>query len=83
MARAIGKILIVKPIIDNQEVNGLITSTTSAEFPDKGLVLSVGDAVDWIKEGDTIIFRKGMGTGISLNGEDVLLIDEKSIYCIL
>jgi len=83
MGRPLGSILEIKPFSKEMESGGFVISTDNAHTPEKGEVLSIGDEVEDVKVGDSVIFRKGAYSKVSVNGKDVLLVEEKSVYYIL
>lgn len=71
---------------------GIVLPDTAKEKPQMGKVLAVGPgrllengqrvAMD-VKEGDTILFSKYAGTEIKVDGEDLLLINERDILAVV
>lgn len=71
---------------------GIVLPDTAKEKPQMGKVLAVGPgrllengqrvAMD-VKEGDTILFSKYAGTELKVDGEDLLLINERDILAVV
>lgn len=71
---------------------GIVLPDTAKEKPQMGKVLAVGPgrllesgqrvAME-VKEGDTILYSKYAGTEIKVNGEELLLINERDILAIV
>ncbi|HEY8347594.1 MAG TPA: co-chaperone GroES [Symbiobacteriaceae bacterium] len=71
---------------------GIVLPDTAKEKPQMGKVLAVGPgrllesgqrvAME-VKEGDTILFSKYAGTEIKVDGEELLLINERDILAIV
>lgn len=71
---------------------GIVLPDTAKEKPQMGKVLAAGPgrllengqrvALE-VKEGDTILFSKYAGTEIKVDGEDLLLINERDILAVV
>lgn len=81
--KALGEIIVVRPLPTERVKGKIIIKTRADQYPDRGVVLEVGKEVDEIKKGDTILFRKANATFANIDGEDVLLMIYKSAYVIL
>ena len=77
---------------ETKTASGIVIPDNAAEKPDQGEVLAVGpgkrnDKGDFvvlnIKVGDRVLFGKWGGTEVKVNGEDLLIIQEKDIYGII
>lgn len=71
---------------------GIVLPEASRDRPRQGRVLSVGDgrvlkdgtrAAPQINEGDRVIFRDYAGTEVSVNGEDLLIVNEDDILAVI
>ena len=80
--------------IEEEEVveGGIVIPDTAKEKPIKGTVIAVGpgrvnDKGETIpmnvKEGDTVVFRKYAGNEITVDDEDLLIVEEDDILAIL
>ena len=84
--KAVGNyILIREPYEEKKTKSGLIlTGAEGAEMRyGKGVVLTVGDKVVAVKEGDEIYFDKRQGHQVRLEGELVGVIREGDVVVIL
>jgi len=71
---------------------GILLPDTAKEKPQMGKVLAVGSGrllengqrqpLD-VKEGDTILFSKFAGTEIKVDGEELMLINERDILAVV
>jgi len=79
--------VIVQPIQEKNDDN-LFLPNNIQDYPTKGLVVAVGDGVNGIKPqcevGDIIIFKKGHGIPIEIDGSKfIILRDNPDSYDIL
>jgi len=58
---------------------GFILTENAAEKPLAAIVQAVGRDIDWIKQGDTIIYKPYTTTEFQLNDTDYILIHEEDI----
>ena len=91
--RPLGSRLIVEPI-QEQEMTalGIVLPETAKERPQKGKVLSVGPGrrldsgerqpMD-VAVGDTVLYAKYGGTEIKVGDQDLLVLNESDVLCIL
>jgi chaperonin GroES len=78
---ALGEIIIVKVIPEDNMKGGFIKTVAQNPIPDKGEVLSVGEGCpEGLKAGDTILFRKMASTEVEIEGKKVLMMNYKSAY---
>jgi co-chaperonin GroES (HSP10) len=61
--------------------SGLVVSLarSSLERQTQGLVLSVGDGIEWIVEGDLVVWENSAGVNLDFDDRKCLLLGEKSI----
>ena len=72
--------------------SGLVIPDTAKEKPQQGEVLAVGPGRRsdqsgeiiplGISVGDTVVYSKYGGNEIKLNGEELLILDQESIYAV-
>ena len=58
---------------------GIYIPDAAKEKPQKGKVEAIGNEVEGVKVGDTILFDKYSGSKINLDGNDYLIIKEEEI----
>jgi len=88
-AQAVGDRIVVKPIdLEEKTESGIILYRPDNTDPDQGEVVAVGDGTktskgNWIpsslKLGDRIVYNKGTGTKLKLDGEDIVVLKEEEI----
>ena len=75
--------------LDNKTASGLIVVDPDAPKPDIGDVMAVGEGRKSkkgqlipvsIKVGDAVLFTKGTGTPIKLNGEEYIILKEDEVF---
>ena len=86
------RVLVKRLESEAKTAGGIILPDTAQEKPSEGEVLAVGNgtkaddgtvtALD-VKVGDKILFGKWSGTEVKINGEDLLIMQEKDIMGII
>lgn len=76
-------VLVVYDDLDKEEKteSGLVVSLarSSLERQTQGVVISVGNDVTWISEGDLIVWENVAGVNLDFNDRKCLLLSERSI----
>ena len=77
---------------EEKSKGGIIIPDTAKEKPQEGEIIAVGSGardeagklvpLD-VKAGDRVLFGKWSGTGVKLNGEDLLIMKESDIMGII
>ena len=77
---------------DEQSAGGIIIPDTAKEKPSQGEIIAVGPGarnekgeitpLD-VKKGDLVLFGKWSGTEVSLDGEDLLIMNESDVMGVL
>ena len=85
--------VLVKRIASTEKTTGgLIIPESAKEKPAEGEIISVGEGARQdsgeliapsVKVGDRILFGKGSGTEVSLDGQDLLIMKESDILGII
>lgn len=73
-------------IVVSVNINESGVTTRARQYedrPDIGLVTSVGDKVDKIKEGDVIFFGRYSSDSVTYDGIQYLLIRQEDVYCVV
>ena len=84
MGQPLNNIIVIKPEAQETELGGFTVVTDRTKFmPEKGEVKSVGDECKYIKEGMSVLFRKGAYSKVTIDNEEVLLVEEKNVFYIL
>jgi len=79
--KTIGEWIVVVPT----EIKETGVTSRSSQFEDRpgvGLVVSVGDTVDNMKEGDVIFFGKYSHVKITHNEIEYLIMRSEDVYCV-
>ena len=86
--------IVVKPNeAETQTASGLVIPDTAKEKPQQGSVLAVGPGkrsdtsgelipLD-IKVGDTVLYSKYGGTEVTVNGEDLLVLNGRDVLAVV
>jgi chaperonin GroES len=86
------RVLLRRVEAEEKTAGGIIIPDSAKEKPAEGEVLAVGAGVKGddgtvtpldVKVGDRVLFGKWGGTEVKVNGEDLLIIQEKDIYGII
>lgn len=77
---------------DDKSAGGIIIPDTAKEKPSQGEIIAVGPGarndkgeitpLD-VKKGDLVLFGKWSGTEVSLDGEDLLIMNESDVMGVL
>lgn len=86
--RPLGDRVLVEPAeAETTTLSGIIIPETAKEKPQRGTVIAVGpgkkDEPTTVKPGDTILYGKYVGTEISVDGKDLLIMRESDIFAIV
>ena len=78
------RVLVIQDKAEEETAGGIILPTNSAEKPNIGTVVAVGDKViDCVKEQSRIMFGKYSGTEIKLSDEKHLIMKQEDIIGIV
>ncbi len=84
--------VLIKPLeAEEKTVSGIILPDSAKEKPQMGLVMAVGKGkVDdgklipmSVKVGQKVMYKKWGGNEVKLNGEELILVEEKDILAII
>ena len=85
------KVVVKASTADERTAGGIVLPDAAREKPQQGTVVAVGPgrvlengerAAMSVKEGDTVIYSKYGGNEIKLDGQELLILDQESIYAI-
>jgi len=92
MIKPLGDKVVVKPSEEEEKTaGGIILPDTAKKKPQEGKVIAVGPgrvlddgsrAAMSVKKGQTVVFAKYGGTEVTVDDEDLVILDEDSIYAI-
>ena len=74
-----GDRVVVKILLTETKVGGLLVTPTSKENSNKGEVVAIGEDVKSIKIGDTVLFNLGTGLSYSTSSNDYRILNEKDV----
>jgi len=86
------RVVIRRLTSDERSAGGIIIPDTAQEKPSEGEVVAVGAGIRGddgklvamdVKTGDRVLFGKWSGTEVKLDGEDLLIMKESDIMCVL
>ena len=63
--------------------SGIIIPDSAKDKPSQGTVIAIGNDVEEIKVGDTIVFGKYSGNEITLDNKEYIIMDESDALGIL
>jgi co-chaperonin GroES (HSP10) len=81
--KALGDIVVVKPLLEDNTIGNIVVSTQIDKAPDRGTVVATAENNNDMKEGDEILFRKMASTEVNIEGEKLLLVSTKNIYVVV
>jgi chaperonin GroES len=85
------KVVVKASTADERTAGGIVLPDAARERPQQGTVVAVGTgrllengerAPMQVKVGDTVIYSKYGGNEIKLDGEELLILDQESIYAV-
>lgn len=78
--KAYGKNIFFKPFPPKDTTDGgLIVPDSVKQVNNKGVVVSIGDKVTKVKEGDVVFRVKDWGTEFAMAGEQYFMMEESAI----
>ncbi len=91
--RPLGDRVVIKPLAQEEKTkSGIVLPDTAKEKPQHGEVLAIGSGKILengqkvpmeVKVGDKVIYSKYAGTEIKIDGEEVLILNERDIHAII
>jgi chaperonin GroES len=92
MIRPLADKVVVEPLEgEDKSPGGIILPDTAKKKPQEGIVIAVGPGkvlddgkrgAMSVKAGDKVIFAKYGGTEVTVDGKDLVILDQDSIYAI-
>ncbi len=64
---------------EEKTVSGIIIPDTAKEKPQKATVVEIGDDVELVKQGDTVLFEKYSGSELKIDDETYIILKEDEI----
>lgn len=91
--KPLGDRVVIKTLAQEEKTkSGIVLPDTAKEKPQQGEVLAIGTGRTLengqkvpleVKVGDKVIFSKYAGTEIKLEGQEVLILNERDIHAII
>ena len=92
MIKPLADKVVIEPVQEEEKSSGgIIPPDTAKEKPHEGTVLAVGPgrvledgsrSEMAVKNGDRVIYAKYGGTEITVDGKDLMILDQDSIYAV-
>ena len=92
MLKPLGDRVLLRPSeAEEQTASGIVLPDSARKKPTEGEVLAVGNGRILnngtrvpisLKEGDTVIYSKYSGSKVTVEGQDLILLDEDSILAV-
>lgn len=86
------RVLVRRVESEERSAGGIIIPDTAQEKPMQGEILATGNGVRGengsvtpldVKSGDRVLFGKYSGTEVKIDGEDLLIMKESDIMCVV
>jgi len=77
------RVLVERTEVENKTASGIIIPDNAKEKPQTAKVVAVGDKVEDVRVGDTIMFEQYRGTELKLDGEEYLILNIENVIGIL
>ena len=86
------RVIIKRVASEEKTAGGIIIPESAKEKPTEGKVVAVGQGAVkdngeframQVKEGDTILFKKWGAEEVKVNGEELLILEEKDILAVV
>ncbi|BDB29463.1 10 kDa chaperonin [Cupriavidus sp. TA19] len=86
------RVIVKRLDAEHKTASGIVIPDTAAEKPDQGEVLAVGPGkrlgdghvgAPSVKIGERVLFGKYAGTTVKLEGEEVLVMRDEDILCVV
>lgn len=81
-----GYVLVKRLEPESKTASGILLTNSAQEKPQMGKVMAVGAGKEGkpaqVKEGDTVLFKKYGPTEVTVNGEELLMLEEEDILAV-
>lgn len=78
------RVLIKKPEKTNELESGIILpDDAGTENNQKGEIIAIGEKVEYVKNGQNVIYNKYSGTELHVDDGEYIILDEKDILAII
>lgn len=77
------RVLVERTEVENKTASGIIIPDNAKEKPQSAKVIAIGNKVEDVKVGDTIVFEQYRGTEIKLEGKEYLILNIENVIGIM
>jgi len=77
------RVLVERTEIENKTASGIIIPDNAKEKPQTAKVVAVGDKVEDVRVGDTVMFEQYRGTELKLEEQEYLILNIENVIGIL
>jgi len=77
------RVLVERTEIENKTASGIIIPDNAKEKPQTAKVVAIGDKVEDVRVGDTVMFEQYRGTELKLEEQEYLILNIENVIGIL
>jgi chaperonin GroES len=77
------RVLVEQIAAETKTASGLIIPDSAKEKPLQAKVVAIGNDVDQIKIGETVVYGKFIGTELNFEGKDYLILEQSEILAVI
>ena len=77
------RVLVLPQPKEEKTVNGIIVPDSLKETQSHGEVIAIGNSVNFLNEGDTVLYNKRIGTAYESDGIKYIIVHESDILAIV
>ena len=77
------RVLVKRTEVENKTASGIYIPDNAKEKPHTAEVVAVGNKVEDVKVGDTVVFEQYRGTEIKLEAKDYLVLNVENIIGVM
>lgn len=75
-------VLVIRDVPEKITASGIVIPETGTDRPDKGTVVSIGNAVSDVSIGDRIVFSKYAGQVVTVDGVEYIIMKTEEILAV-
>lgn len=80
----VGKRIVVRPLQkEDTTKSGIIIASTQKEKPERGEVVAIGEVLDGVRVGDTVVFSKYGYDEVAVDGKDFYIIKHDDVVAVI
>ena len=77
------RVLVKRMEVEQKTASGIYIPDNAKEKPHTAEVIAIGNGVEDVKIGDTVVFEQHAGTTLKLDGEDYLILNIENIIGVM